>query len=162
LLAATERKLARIQGRVGRKGKPGLDTVAEFGLAVGAVLDGRKVGKPFVVDIGDDQFGFRRDMAKIAAEARLVGLYVIRTSVPAEQLNASRTVQAYKALSRVERPFRCLKTVDLDIRPIHHWNPDRVRAHVFLCMLAYHVEWHLRQALAPLLFHDTGIQTARA
>jgi hypothetical protein len=162
LLMATERELTRIQARVGRKGKLALNTAAEIGLAVGAVLDSRKVGKHFVLDIADGRFGFRRDGGKIADEARLDGLYVIRTSVPAEQLDAGQTVQAYKDLARVERAFRCLKTVDLDIRPIHHWNPDRVRAHVFLCMLAYHVEWHLRQALAPLLFHDTDIEAARA
>jgi hypothetical protein len=162
LLVATERELARVQARVGRKGKAGLNTAAEIGLAVGAVLNDRKVGKHFVIDIADDRFGFRRDPEKIIAEARLDGLYVIRTSVPAEQLDAAQTVQAYKDLARVERAFRCLKTVDLDIRPIRHWSPDRVRAHVFLCMLAYHVEWHLRQALAPLLFHDTGIETARS
>jgi transposase len=139
-----------------------LNAAAEIGLAVGAVLDSRKVGKHFIIDIADGHFSFRRDPQKIAAEARLDGLYVIRTSVPAEQLDAGQTVQAYKDLARVERAFRCLKTVDLDIRPIHHWNPDRVRAHVFLCMLAYHVEWHLRQALAPLLFHDTDIEAARS
>lgn len=162
LLAATERELARIQARIGRKGKAALHTTAEIGLAVGAVLDSRRMGKHFVIDIADGTFSFRRDGTKIAEEARLDGLYVIRTSVPAEQLDAGETVQAYKDLARVERAFRCLKTVDLDIRPIHHWNPDRVRAHVFLCMLAYHVEWHLRQALAPLLFHDTDSETARA
>src|SRR5262249_57367035 len=95
-------------------------------------------------------------------EARLDGIYVIRTSVPAQQLDAEEAVQAYKDLARVERAFRSLKTVDLDIRPIRHWNADRVRAHVFLCMLAYHVEWHLRDALAPLLFHDTDLDAARA
>lgn len=161
LLAATERELARIQARVSRKGKAGLSTAAKIGLAVGAVLDSRKVGKHFVIEIADGRFSFRRDPEKITAEARLDGLYVIRTSVPAEQLDAGQTVQAYKDLARLERAFRCLKTVDLDIRPIHHWNPDRVRAHVFLCMLTYHVEWHLRQALAPLLFHDTDIERAR-
>jgi hypothetical protein len=162
LLVASERELARIQARVGRKGKLGLNTAAEIGLAVGAVLNGRKMGKHFVIAIADGHFGFRRDAETISAEARLDGLYVIRTSVPAEQLDAAQTVQAYKDLARVERAFRCLKTVDLDIRPIRHWSPDRVRAHVFLCMLAYHVEWHLRQALAPLLFHDTSIEAARA
>jgi hypothetical protein len=162
LLAATERELTRIQARIGRKGKLALNTAAEIGLAVGAVLDGRKVGKHFVLDIANGHFGFRRDVEKIAVEARLDGLYVIRTSMPAEQLDAGQTVQAYKDLARVERAFRCLKTVDLDIRPIRHWSPDRVRAHVFLCMLAYHVEWHLRQALTPLLFHDTDIVAARA
>ena len=162
LLVASERELARIQARVGRKGKLGLNTAAGIGLAVGAVLNGRKMGKHFVIAIADGHFGFRRDAETIAAEARLDGLYVIRTSVPAGQLDAAQTVQAYKDLARVERAFRCLKTVDLDIRPIRHWSPDRVRAHVFLCMLAYHVEWHVRQALAPLLFHDTTIEAARA
>jgi hypothetical protein len=161
LLAATERELTRVQARVGRNGKTGLRSAAEIGLAVGAVLDSRKVGKHVVIDIADGRFSFRRDTANIAAEARLDGLYVIRTSVPAEQLSAGETVQAYKDLARVERAFRRLKTVDLDIRPIRHWSADRVRAHVFLCMLAYHVEWHLRQALAPLLFHDTDIEAAR-
>ena len=162
LLVATERDLARLQARIGRTGTRALNAAAAIGLAVGAVLDARKVGKHFVIEIGDGHFSFRRDAAKIAAEARLDGLYVIRTSVPAEQLDAGQTVQAYKDLARVEQAFRCLKTVDLDIRPIHHWTADRVRAHVFLCMLAYHVEWHLRQALAPLLFHDTEIAMARA
>ena len=165
LLVTTERELARIQARVGRHNANALRTAAAIGLAVGAVLDRRKVGKHFVIDISDGHFSFRRDGEKIAREARLDGLYVIRTSVPAEQLDAGQTVQAYKDLARVERAFRCLKTVDLDIRPIHHWTAERVRAHVFLCMLAYHVEWHLRQALAPLLFHDTEIamaQTERA
>jgi hypothetical protein len=162
LLVATERELARVQARVGRKGKLGLNTAAEIGLAVGAVLNDRKMGKHFVIAITDGHFGFRRDAEKISAEARLDGLYVIRTSVPAEQLDAAQTVQAYKDLARVERAFRCLKTVDLEIRPIRHWSPGRVRAHVFLCMLAYHVEWHVRQALAPLLFHDTNIEAARA
>jgi transposase len=161
LLVATERELTRVQARVGRTGKTGLRSAAEIGLAVGVVLDSRKLGKHVVVDIADGRFSFRRDTANIAAEARLDGLYVIRTSVPAEQLSAGETVQAYKDLARVERAFRCLKTVDLDIRPIRHWSADRVRAHVFLCMLAYHVEWHLRQALAPLLFHDTDIEAAR-
>lgn len=162
LLAATQRDLMRIQGRVGRKGS-GLCSAAEIGVAVGAVLNRRKVAKHFVLDIGDRHFGFQRNAETIAAEARLDGFYVIRTSVPAAQLAAKETVQAYKDLAQVERAFRCLKTVDLDIRPIRHWTPDRVRAHVFLCMLAYHVEWHLlRQALAPLLFHDTDIEAARA
>jgi transposase len=160
LLASTERELARIQARVGRKGSS-LRTAAEIGLAVGAVLDSRKVGKHFALDIRDGHFAFQRHKETIAEEARLDGLYVIRTSVPAEHLDASQAVQAYKDLARVERAFRCLKPVDLDIRPIRHWTAARVRAHVFLCMLAYHVEWHLRTALAPLLFHDTDLAAAR-
>jgi transposase len=161
LLAATEQELARIEARVRRKGSP-LRGAAQIGLAVGAVLDGRKMAKHFDVEIGDASLTWQRRIAHIEEEARLDGIYVIRTSVPAEHLDAAETVQAYKDLSRVERAFRSLKTVDLDIRPIRHWTAQRVRAHVFLCMLAYHVEWHLRQALAPLLFHDTDLAAARA
>ena len=137
-------------------------SAAEIGVAVGAVIDNKKMAKHFDVDIRDGHLSFRRRAERIAEEARLDGVYVIRTSMPAEHLAATETVQAYKDLSRVERAFRCLKTVDLEIRPIRHWTAERVRAHVFLCMLAYHVEWHLREALAPLLFHDTDLEAARA
>jgi transposase len=161
LLEATERDLAGIQERIRRARKP-LTGAAAIGQAVGAVISRRKVGKHFECTITDTDFCFARNQAAIEAEARLDGIYVIRTSVEAEALSAGETVQAYKDLSRVERAFRCLKTVDLDIRPIRHWTAPRVRAHVCLCMLAYHVEWHLRQALAPLMFHDTDLQAARA
>ena len=161
LLGATERELARMQAQVRRKHAP-LRGAAAIGMAVGAVVNSRKVGKHFAVEIGDDRFVFARRTAQIEQEERLDGIYVIRTSVPAAQLAAAEAVQAYKDLSRVERAFRSLKTVDLEIRPIRHWTADRVRAHVFLCMLAYHVEWHLRDALGPLLFHDTDIADARA
>jgi hypothetical protein len=117
------------------------------------------MAKHFAVEIRNGHFAFQRRTQQIEQEARLDGIYVIRTSVPPD---ANEAVQAYKDLSRVERAFRSLKTVDLDIRPIRHWTAPRVRAHVFLCMLAYHVEWHLRDALAPLLFHDTGLATTRA
>jgi transposase len=161
LLVATERELARIEAQVRRKG-PRLRSAAEIGIAVGAVLDSRKMAKHFAVDIRDGHLSFQRRGDRIADEARLDGIYVIRTSMPAEHLDARETVQAYKDLSRVERAFRSMKTVDLEIRPIRHWMAQRVRAHVFLCMLAYHVEWHLREALAPLLFHDTDLEAARA
>jgi transposase len=161
LLGATERELARIQAQVRRK-HMSLPGAAEIGLAVGAVLDSRKMARHLVIEIRDGHLAFQRHTERIEAEARLDGIYVIRTSVPAEHLDASEAVQAYKDLSRVERAFRCLKTVDLDIRPIRHWTAPRVRAHVFLCMLAYHVEWHLRDALAPLLFHDTELAAAKA
>jgi hypothetical protein len=161
LLEATERDLARIQQRVRRRRQP-LTGAAAIGQAVGAVIGRRKVGKHFQCTITDTDFCFARDFAAIETEARLDGIYVIRTSVAADALSAGETVQAYKDLSRVERAFRCLKTVDLEIRPIRHWTEPRVRAHVLLCMLAYHVEWHLRQALAPLLFDDTDRQAARA
>lgn len=161
LLSATERELVRIQAQVRRRHSP-LRSAAEIGLAVGAVLNSRKMAKHFAVEIRDGHFAFQRRTQQIEQEARLDGIYVIRTSVPVEHLDASEAVQAYKDLSRVERAFRSLKTIDLDIRPIRHWTAPRVRAHVFLCMLAYHVEWHLRDALAPLLFHDTELAAARA
>jgi hypothetical protein len=161
LLSATERDLARIQAQVRRRHAP-LRGAAVIGMAVGAVINSRKVGKHFAVEIGEHDLVFQRRTGQIEQEARLDGVYVIRTSVPAAQLDADQAVQAYKDLSRVERAFRSLKTVDLEIRPIRHWTADRVRAHVFLCMLAYHLEWHIRDALAPLLFHDTELAAARA
>lgn len=161
LLQSTERDLTEIQARVRRRGSS-LKTAAQIGVAVGAVLNKHKVAKHFEVEIADGRLTFERKPDSIAHEAHLDGIYVVRTTVPAEHLPADEAVQAYKDLARVERAFRSLKTVDLDIRPIRHWTENRVRAHVFVCMLAYHVEWHLRQALAPLLFHDTEIAAARA
>ena len=161
LLEATERDLARIEAQVRRKGSS-LRSAAEIGLAVGKVVNAKKMAKHFALDIRDGHFSWQRQAAQIAAEAKLDGIYVLRTSVPQQELSSDHAVQAYKDLARVERAFRSMKTIDLEIRPIRHWNANRVRAHVFLCMLAYHVEWHLRHALAPLLFHDTDINLARA
>ena len=161
LLAATERDLSGIQQAVMRRRAP-LRGCAEIGIAVGAVLNKHKVAKHFEIGIGEASLTFRRKGDSIAEEARLDGIYVVRTGVPAQALMPDETAQAYKDLARVERAFRNLKTADLEIRPVRHWTPDRVRAHVFLCMLTYHVEWHLRQTLAPLLFHDTEIAAARA
>ena len=118
------------------------------------MLHRRKVAKHFQIEITDGALSFTRHQAAIAAEAALDGFYVLRTSVAANALDAADTVRAYKSLANVERAFRSLKTIDLDIRPIFHWATPRVRAHVFLCMLAYHLEWHMRQALAPMLFDD--------
>jgi hypothetical protein len=153
LLDATEQDLKDIQARISRQRQP-LRGADKIGLAVGALLGRRKVAKHFRITITDDALSFTRDHAAIAAEAALDGFYVLRTGVPADALDAADTVRAYKSLARVERAFRSLKTVDLDIRPIFHWVSPRVRAHVFLCMLAYHLEWHMRQALAPMLFDD--------
>jgi hypothetical protein len=153
--------LLRAQQAVARQRAP-LRGTAEIGLAVGAVLDKHKMAKHFEIKIGAASLTFRRKGDSIADEARLDGLYVVRTSVPAAAMMPAETVQAYKDLDRVARAFRTLKSVDLAIRPVRHWTPDRVRAHVFLCLLAYHVEWHLRQSLAPFLFHDTEIAAARA
>jgi hypothetical protein len=161
LLVATERELARLQAQVRRQGSR-LRAAVEIGLAVGEVVNAKKMAKHFALDIRDGHFSWARKVDQIAAEAKLDGIYVIRTSMPAKDLSAVHTVQAYKDLSRVERAFRSMKSVDLEVRPIRHWSANRVRAHVFLCMLAYHVEWHLRQALAPLLFHDTDLAAARA
>lgn len=153
MLAATERDLARIRQAVERRRAP-LQGAAKIGLAVGAVLDKRKMAKHYELAITDTSFTWRRKDAAVAAEARLDGIYVIRTNLPAATLTADQTVGAYKSLAQVERAFRCLKTVDLEIRPIYHWTAPRVRAHVLLCMLAYYVEFHMRQALAPILFDE--------
>jgi Transposase DDE domain len=153
LLAATERDLAAIATAIQRPTRP-LRGAAAIGLRVGTVLGRHKVGKHFTIAITDTALTYQRNAAAITAEAALDGLYVIRTNVPADAWPASETVRAYKRLAEVERTFRSLKTVDLHVRPIHHRTADRVRAHVFLCLLAYYVEWHMRQALKPLLFDD--------
>jgi hypothetical protein len=161
LIAATEQELEKIAARVFRKRAP-LRGADKIGRAVGAVLGRRKVAKHFRLAIGDTALTFERDEAAIAAEAALDGFYVLRTSVPADALAAADTVRAYKGLARVERAFRSLKSSDLDIRPVFHWVSPRVRGHVFLCMLAYHLEWHMRQALAPILFDDHDRAAAEA
>ena len=161
LLAATERELARIAAAVARKREP-LRGTAAIGLKVGALLDKHKMAKHFTLDIADSRFAFARKTEAIAAEAALDGIYVVRTSLPATVLDDAATVRSYKSLSLVERAFRCLKTVDLQIRPIYHWLADRVRAHVFLCMLAYYLEWHMHQRLASMLYDETDKQAAEA
>lgn len=153
LLEATEKALQKIAQAVRREKRP-LRGKEKIALRVGKVLDRYKVGKHFKIEIRDDAFSYQRDEAKIAEEAALDGLYVLRTNIPKEQLSPEQTVAAYKRLSRVERAFRSLKTVDLKIRPIYHRLGNRVKAHVFLCMLAYYVEWHMRQKLAPLIFDE--------
>ena len=153
LLDATERELVRIQARVRRARRPLLGK-DKIGLAVGAVRDRYKMAKHFDITITDHDLAFQRRHAEIEAEAALDGFYVIRTSLSVEALDAPGTVRAYKQLAQVERAFRCFKTVDLKVRPIHHRRSHRVRAHVLLCMLAYYLEWHMRQALAPILFDD--------
>jgi transposase len=161
LLAATERDLARIQAAVSRKRNP-LHGAAAIALAVGAVIEKHKMRKHFDLDITDANFTFARKTDAITAEATTDGIYIVRTSLAAEVLSDEATVRSYKSLSQVERAFRCIKTVDLQVRPVHHWLADRVRAHVFLCMLAYYLEWHMRQKLAPLLFDDTDKEAAEA
>ena len=152
LLQATEGAFTRIQTSLRRRRKPA--GAAQIGIMIGAVVNRHKVAKHFRLAVTEHNFTFKRDVEAIASEASLDGIYVIRTSVAATDLDAPTTVRAYKGLSHVEQAFRSLKTVDLKIRPIHHWLADRVRAHVFLCMLAYYVEWHMRGRLKPILFDD--------
>jgi transposase len=161
LLTATEKDLAVIKTRVERKRKP-LRGTAEIALAVGEVFNTHKMRKHFDPTITDDAFSFARKSAEIAAEAATDGLYVVRTSLAEATLGDADTVRSYKSLSLVERAFRCIKTVDLNVRPVYHWLEGRVRAHVFLCMLAYYLEWHMRQRLARMLFDDTDPEEAEA
>jgi transposase len=163
LLEATEKELRKIEERVRRDKNPlrGQDKIA---LAVGAVINKYKMSKHFDVTITDADLSFARDSASINAEALLDGLYIVRTDVKSDTLDPTATVRAYKDLANVERAFRCIKTIDLEIRPIHHRRADRVRAHVLLCMLAYYLEWHMRQDLQPIIFEDhdkAAAQSAR-
>ncbi len=160
LLAATEKELAQIQSKTQRAKRPlrGKDAI---GMAVGKVLGHYKVGKHFDIVIEDASLRYQRKQAQIDAEAALDGIYVIRTSVQPEVASSEQAVFHYKSLSTVERAFRSAKSVDLKVRPIHHYLSDRVRAHVLLCMLAYYVEWYMRRALAPILFDDHDRATAR-
>ena len=153
LLEATEREFAKIAEATTRKARPlaGTDKIA---LRVGQVRNKYKVAKHFEVEITDDSFRYARKLEQIEEEAALDGFYVIRTNVAPKKLGAEEVVRIYKGLSVVERAFRSMKTMDLKIRPIHHRLAKRVRAHVLLCMLAYYVEWHMREALAPVLFDD--------
>ena len=153
LLAATERELAKIAAATTRTRQP-LRGQARIALRVGKVLGRRKVGKHFTLEITDTRFRATREAAAIAREAVLDGVYVLRTNVAAAQLSTTEAVRSYKRLATIERAFRSLKTVDLKVRPIHHRTENRVRTHVFLCMLAYYLEWHMRRALAPILFDD--------
>jgi len=155
LLQATEKELQKIRARVENGALSGRDKI---GVRVGKVVNKYKVGKHFGLTIEASDFQFQRLQQQVAAEAALDGLYVIRTSVPKKQMDSAEVVRSYKALAEVERAFRCMKTIDLHIRPIHHRLADRVRAHILLCMLAYYVEWHMREAWRELLFADEDLQ----
>jgi hypothetical protein len=151
LLEATDTELSKIVAAVdaGR-----LAGAGKIGIRVGKIIGRYKMAKHYTLDITNDQFAFTRDQDQITSEAALDGLYVIRTTVAAEQMTAAKVVATYKSLSRVERDFRSLKAIDVDLRPIHHYTESRVRAHVFICMLAAYLAWHLRAAWAPLTFTD--------
>ena len=160
LLAATEKELERVAAEVKRRTRTPL-TADQIGLKVGRVLNRYKVGKHFATEMGDGVFAWSRREESIQREADLDGLYVIRSSEKKASLSAADTVRCYKSLAQVERAFRCLKGVDLRLRPIFHRTPERVRAHIFLCLLAYYVEWHMRRDLAPLLFADEQLEADR-
>jgi transposase len=153
LVEATEKSLEKIRKEVARRKKKPL-TAAAIGVKVGKVLGRYKMGKHFACTIAEGSFAWSRRAESIRQEEKLDGIYVLRTSEPVERLSAEETVRSYKRLAEVERAFRCLKGIDLLVRPIRHRSEDRVPAHIFLCVLAYYVEWHLRRAWAPLLFED--------
>jgi transposase len=161
LLRATEQELDRIVEATTRP-KRKLKGKDKIGLRVGKGIGKYKVAKHFRIEISDAGFRYQRKAESIEEEAALDGIYILRTDVPRETLSTDDTVRSYKRLSVVERAFRSLKSIDLKVRPIHHHLADRVRAHVFLCMLAYYVEWHMRQALAPILFDEDDKATAEA
>ena len=153
LLKATEKGIREVEAATRRK-KNRLKGATKIALRLEKALASRKMRKHFVTDVREDGFSWRRNAESIAAEEALDGFHVVRTSLPESAMAADETVRAYKSLARVERAFRTMKTVDLKVRPVHHRLAGRVRAHVLLCMLAYYVEWHMREALKPLLFHD--------
>jgi len=161
LLAATELELAKIAAATQRASRA-LRGEQAIALRVGRVINRFHMAKHFELSITDTALRWTRKSDAIAAETALDGLYVIRTSLSADQLDAAATVAAYKSLAHVERAFRCMKTIDLHVRPVFHYNAERVRAHVLLCMLAYYVEWHMRECLKPMLFDDEFIEQAQA
>jgi hypothetical protein len=158
LLEATVQELEKVHRMVERGRLRGQD---DIGVRVGKVVNKYKVGKHFKLDIQDDRFGFEIDQEKVLAEAALDGIYVIRTSLSEQRMGADDTVRSYKRLVQVERAFRSLKTMDLKVRPIRHRLENRVRVHIFLCMLAHYVQWHMLEAWRPLLFCDED-QEAKA
>ena len=161
LLAATEKLLDTIVAATARASRPLRGQVA-IATRVERSVNKYKMAKHFELLITDTSFRYARKANTIADEARLDGIYVIRTSVDHHTLSAAQSVEAYKSLSNVERAFRTIKTIDLKVRPIHHRLEDRVRCHIFICMLAYYVEWHMRCALAPILFDDDDREAAKA
>ena len=160
LIQATEKDLGKIAAEVSRRKRKPLSEAA-IALKVGRVLNRFKVAKHFTLTIADGVLGWTRREDAIRRESELDGIYVVRTSEPQRRCSAEDTVRRYKSLAQVERAFRSLKGLDLRIRPIHHRTEDHVRAHIFLCMLAFYVEWHMRQALAPLLFEDEELAKDR-
>jgi len=160
LLDATEARLVKIAAQVARRTRTKM-TADEIGVKVGKIINRHKVGKHFDLTIEDGLLRFKRNEESIARETQVDGIYIVRTSESADALSAEDTVRTYKSLGQVEQAFRCIKGVDLRVRPIRHRNEAHVRAHIFLCMLAYYVEWHMRKALSPVLFQDDELDEAR-
>ena len=160
LLAATEARLVKIAAEVARRKKTPL-RADEIGVKVGKIINRHKMGKHFILTIEDNLLRFERNEESIRRETGLDGIYVIRTSERADTLSAEDTVRTYKSLGQVEQAFRCMKSIDLQVRPIRHRTGAHVRAHIFLCMLAYYVQWHLRKALSPVLFQDEDVDADR-
>jgi transposase len=160
LLAATEKELSKIAAQVARRTRNPLSKT-EIAQKVGRVINRKKVAKHFTVKIDDGSFSFSRKTESILREQNLDGIYVIRTGEPVERISAEDAVRNYKSLQQVERAFRSLKGIDLLVRPIHHRTADHVRAHIFLCMLAYYIEWQMRKDLAPVLFDDEELDQMR-
>lgn len=161
LLKATEKTLQPIRLATERTSNP-IRGKKEIGLRVGKVIAKYKMAKHFDLTITETSFTYARNEDRIREEAALDGLYVVRSSVDTQRMNSGRLVETYKSLAKVERAFRCMKTVDLSLRPIYHRNDDRIRSHVFICMLAYYVEWHMREKLRPMLFTDDDQESATA
>ena len=160
LLDATDKLFQRLAASVARRTKTPL-AADEIGVRAGKIIDRYKVGKHFILHIADGEFRYERNLESIARQEALDGIYVVRTSENARDLPAADTVRTYKSLGQVEQAFRCLKGVDIRIRPIHHRLPKRIGAHVFICMLAYYIEWHMRDKLAPVLFEDEDLKDDR-
>jgi transposase len=161
LLKATEAQLEPIRLATERKSNP-LRGEKEIGIRVGKVIGKHKMAKHFELTITETSFAYTRHENRIREEAALDGLYVIRSSVDKQQMDSERVVETYKSLAKVERAFRCIKTVDLSLRPIYHYKEDRIRSHVFICMLAYYVEWQMREKLRSVLFADDDRESATA
>lgn len=160
LLDATETRLARIVAEVKRRTKKPLNA-ADIGLKVGRIINRHKMGKHFILTIEDNHLSFKRNEESIKQEDALDGFYIIRTSENKADLSPENVVRTYKSLGQVEQAFRCIKSLDLQVRPIRHRSESHVRAHIFLCTLAYYVQWHLRKALSPLLFQDDELDENR-
>ena len=160
LLAVTETRLVKIAAEAARRTRKPM-TADEIGVKVGKIINRFRVGKHFDWTVEGNLFRFERNEESIGREAQTDGFYIVRTSESADTLSTENTVRTYKSLGQVEQAFRCLKGVDLRVRPIRHRDEAHVRAHIFLCMLAYYVEWHMRKALSPVLFQDSELDTAR-